>query len=137
MPSVTLEAALIFALTLVISVAAFTQVQTTLSLTPRICEWNALSQINTALEAALLTPLSRQSVAVPFSQTISVRNHEIRLSGCDQTQPDIVDPLHLVAQYNSTTIVYADSFNMTQTIIACPATIMIQYFPFNQTLSFW
>jgi|GEM_PF-1209235 hypothetical protein len=135
MPSVTLEAALILALTLVVSIAAFTQTQNTLLVGPRICQWNSLSQINAAVEAALLAPMSKQSVAIPFTQTISTSNHEIRSAGCEQPQPDIVDPLRIVTFSNTTAILYSDGFNITQAIIVCPTTIVLQYYPFNRTLS--
>lgn len=129
MPSVTLEALMLVALTTTLVVSAYAQLHTDQGCT---LSYNPLTQINNAVQAAYIQPYTK--VAAPINATLTITTHKntIKYYGCRAPQPTIADPASIVAGYNISQIQYSVLF--ADTVLAAPCTLSVTYDPLNHTM---
>ncbi|PSN84233.1 hypothetical protein B9Q02_09670 [Candidatus Marsarchaeota G1 archaeon BE_D] len=121
MPSKSLEALLVLSVTLALSFALLSQT----TLKNDACGVNPLSEINLAIQTAVSAPFSNQSVKIPVSGLVVFKGNWVVFSGCYTSFANLVDPNHIIAYYNSTSIEYKIYFDSL--FASTPATLSISY----------
>ncbi|PSN92330.1 hypothetical protein B9Q03_01490 [Candidatus Marsarchaeota G2 archaeon OSP_D] len=129
MPSVTLEALLLLAITLPLILLGFSYV----SIQPTCTiSFNPLTQINNAIQAAYTQPYSRISVPINATLTLKAKNNTISYTGCSAPYPTISDPNRIIHSYGETHIEY--SVNIRESTAPTPCILVVEYYSLNKTL---
>lgn len=129
MPSVTLEALIILALTMAFVLYAYTQIPLEQACT---LNYNPLTQINDAVQAAYSQPYTQ--IAVPINATLTIKTYKntIEYFGCKAPQPTMVDPESIVSSYTLNSVEYRVDFR--EGVLSTPCVLSIMYNPFNHTM---
>ncbi|HLH45254.1 MAG TPA: hypothetical protein VKV31_00580 [bacterium] len=129
MPSVTLEALLLLAITLPLILLGFSHVNTQPTCT---ISFNPLTQINNAIQAAYTQPYSLISVPINATLTIAAKNNTISYTGCSAPYPTISDPNRIIHSYGETHIEY--TLNISESTASTPCTLVVEYYAQHKTL---